>query len=127
MYSHFSTQQLPNGNAQRFTLDVPKGDVQTGEGAHEDLTTTVEPMSIGRLVNIFNVGGIPTDESLSKIDKRAFDGFRMPLECSFTPSDDALERTIEPNCSPALSPGLPWKFRRGQIATAVELERSRSW
>lgn len=127
MYSHFSTQQLPNGNAQRFTLDIPKGDVQPGEGAHKDLTTTVEPMSIGRLVDIFNVGGIPTDESFSEIDKRAFDGFRMPLERSFSPSDNALEDRSQSSYSPSLSAGLPWRFRHGRIATAVELGRSRSW
>lgn len=125
--SHFSTQQLPNWNAQRFTLDIPKGNVQSRDGTHKDLTPSIKPMSIRRLIDILNVGRIPADESLSEIDKGAFDGLRMTLESSFTPSDDALERKSELGSALTGFPDLLWKFRPERTANAVELGRSRFW
>jgi hypothetical protein len=47
-------------------------------------------MSVCGLVDVFDVGGIPTDESFPEVDKGAFYGFRVSFEGSFTPSYDAL-------------------------------------
>jgi hypothetical protein len=48
-------------------------------------------MPISRLVDILDVGGVPSDETFPKVCKGAFDGFRVTFQGSFSPSDDALQ------------------------------------
>lgn len=48
-------------------------------------------MTVGRLVDVLNVGCIPADEPLSEVNKSALYGFRVAFEGRFTPSNDTLE------------------------------------
>lgn len=90
MNVHFSSEQLPRRYAQGLSLDIPQGDIQPAQGAHQYLSSTVKSMTVGRLVNVLDVGGVPADETFAKVDKGAFDGFRVAFQRGFTPSDDAL-------------------------------------
>ena len=61
----------------KLALDSPKRNVQPGKRTHQDLSSSVKPMSISRLVNVLDVGGVPSDETFPKVYKGAFDGFRV--------------------------------------------------
>lgn len=94
----FPTQELPHWYTERLPLDVPtiehsisiqrvsvrgergdepKCDVQTRDCAHEDFTTTVEPLAVSELVDILDVGRVPAYETFLEVFEGAFDGFRV--------------------------------------------------
>jgi hypothetical protein len=61
----------------KLALDSPKRNVQPGKRTHQDLASSVKPVSISRLVDVLDVGGVPPDETLPEVGKSTFDGFRM--------------------------------------------------
>lgn len=48
-------------------------------------------MPISRLIDILNVGSVPSDETFPKVCKGAFDGFGVTFQGSFSPSNDPLQ------------------------------------
>ena len=61
----------------KLALDSPKRNVQPGKCAHQDLSSSVKPVSVSGLVDVFDVGGVPSDETFPEVGKGTFDGFRV--------------------------------------------------
>lgn len=61
----------------KLALYSPKRNVQPGKRTHQDLASSVEPVSVSGLVDVLDVGGVPSDETLPEVGKGAFDGFRV--------------------------------------------------
>lgn len=55
-------EKLPNGDAELLSLEIPKGDVETREGRHENRSTSVESVSVGGSVDVLDVIDVPAYE-----------------------------------------------------------------
>jgi hypothetical protein len=74
----------------KLALDSPKRNVQPGKRTHQDLASSVEPVSVSGLVDVLDVGGVPPDETFPEVGKGTFDCFRVTFQGGFSPSDDTL-------------------------------------
>ncbi|BAE54861.1 unnamed protein product [Aspergillus oryzae RIB40] len=105
LIADLSPDELVNWDAEFAALEIPQGDVDTGDGGHEDGATAVEAETPGHLPDVFditdllallrrsaegieggNILGLVSLETLAQRIERSFDGFCVPFEGAFTPA-----------------------------------------
>jgi hypothetical protein len=86
-----SAEQLVDGRAEVFALDVPECLIDPGDSGHQDRTAAVEPAAVHRLPVVLDAEWVfPEEVAVKQFLNGRPDGPRTALDDGFAPADEPV-------------------------------------